>query len=80
MSRQRRTFTPESKREAASLVLDVSYTRADAAQPLVLVKSALRRWVNQLQHKQGGVMPTAKPCNAGRLFKVAAGSSSAEPC
>ncbi|MBD8617259.1 transposase [Pseudomonas putida] len=60
MSRQRRTFTPEFKREAASLVLDVSYTHADAAQALVLVKSALRRWANQLLQRQGDVMPTSK--------------------
>lgn len=60
MSRQRRTFPPEFKREAASLVLDLGYTHADAAQPLVLVKSALRRWVNQLLRRQDGVMPTSK--------------------
>jgi transposase len=47
MSRQRRTFTPEFKREAASLVLDQGYSHADAAHSLGLVESALRRWVNQ---------------------------------
>ncbi|RMR08456.1 hypothetical protein ALP93_200171 [Pseudomonas syringae pv. helianthi] len=48
MSRQRRTFTPEFKREAASLVLDQGCSHADAAQSLGLVESALRWWVNQL--------------------------------
>ena len=43
MSRQRRTFTPEFKREAASVVLDQGYSHADAAQSLGLVESALRR-------------------------------------
>jgi transposase-like protein len=31
MSRQRRTFTPEFKREAASLVLDQGYSDIEAA-------------------------------------------------
>jgi transposase-like protein len=48
MSRQRRTFTPEFKREAASLVLEQGYSHADAVQSLGLVESALRRWVNRL--------------------------------
>ena len=60
MSRQRRTFTPEFKREAASLVLDQGYTHADVAQSLGLVESALRRWVNQFQQDQGGATPTNK--------------------
>ena len=46
VGRQRRTFTPEFKREAASLVLDQGYSHADAAHSLGLVESALRRWVN----------------------------------
>jgi transposase len=60
MSRQRGTFTPEFKREAASLVLDQGYSHADAAQSLGLVESALRRWGNQLQQERGGVTPTSK--------------------
>ncbi|QNL88497.1 Transposase [Pseudomonas putida] len=47
MTKQRRTFTPEFKREAASLVLDQGYSHIDAARSLGLVESALRRWVNQ---------------------------------
>lgn len=65
MSRQRRTFTPEFKREAASLVLDQSYSHADAAQSLGLVESALRRWVNQLQRERGGATPTSKALTVG---------------
>ncbi len=60
MSRQRRTFTPAFKREAASLVLDQGYSHADAAQSLGLVESALRRWVNQLQQERAGATPTSK--------------------
>ncbi|MGE8436648.1 MAG: IS3 family transposase [Pseudomonas palmensis] len=60
MTKQRRTFTPEFKREAASLVLDHGYSHIDAARSLGLVESALRRWVNQLQQERGGVTPTSK--------------------
>lgn len=60
MSRQRRTFTPEFKGEAASSVLDQGYSHADATQSLELVESALRRWVNQLQQERSGATPTSK--------------------
>nr|WP_150777104.1 IS3 family transposase [Pseudomonas fluorescens] len=60
MTKQRRTFTPEFKREAASLVLDQGYSHIEAARSLGLVESALRRWVNQLQQERGGVTPTSK--------------------
>jgi transposase-like protein len=45
MTKQRRTFTPEFKREAACLVLDQGYSHTEAARSLGLVESALRRWV-----------------------------------
>ena len=60
MSRQRRTCTPEFKREAAGLVLDQGYSLTEAARSLDLVESALRRWVNQLQSERGGATPTSK--------------------
>ncbi|WP_096335665.1 IS3 family transposase [Pseudomonas alkylphenolica] len=60
MTKQRRTFTPEFKREAASLVLDQGYSHIEAARSLGLVESALRRWVNQLQQERVGVTPTSK--------------------
>ncbi|AVF54882.1 IS3 family transposase [Pseudomonas fulva] len=60
MTKQRRTFTPEFKREAASLVLDQGYSHIDAARSLGLVESALRRWVNQLREERNGVTPTSK--------------------
>ena len=37
MTKQRRTFTPEFKREAACLVLDQGYSHAEAARSLGLV-------------------------------------------
>lgn len=60
MTKQRRTFTPEFKREAECLVLDQGYSHTEATRSLGLVESALRRWVNQLQQEQGGVTPTSK--------------------
>lgn len=60
MAKQRRTFTPEFKREAACLVLDQGYSHIEAACSLGLVESALRRWVNQLQEERNGLTPTSK--------------------
>ncbi len=60
MTKQRRTFTPELKREAASLVLDQGYSYIEAAQSLGLVESVWRRRVSQLQQERGGVTPTSK--------------------
>ncbi|XXF08306.1 IS3 family transposase [Pseudomonas sp. D2-3] len=60
MSRQRRTFTPAFKREAASLVLDQGYSCPEAAKSLDVGETALRRWVAQLQLERGGVTPSAK--------------------
>ena len=51
MTKQRRSFTPEFKREAAGLVLDQGYSHIEAARSLGLVESALRRWVKQLQEE-----------------------------
>ncbi len=45
MSKQRRTFSAEFKREAAALVLDQGYSHIDACRSLGVVDSALRRWV-----------------------------------
>lgn len=60
MTKQRRSFTPEFKREAASLVLDQGYNHIEAARSLGLVESALRRWVKQLQEERQGVTPKSK--------------------
>lgn len=60
MTKQRRSFTPEFKREAASLVFDQSYSHIEAARSLGLVESVLRRWVNQLQAERLGVTPKSK--------------------
>lgn len=60
MSRKRRSFSPEFKQEAASLVLDQDYTIAQACMSLGLGESALRRWVQQLTDERKGITPKGK--------------------
>ncbi|WP_121378353.1 IS3-like element IS222 family transposase [Pseudomonas aeruginosa] len=60
MSKQRRTFSAEFKREAAALVLDQGYSHIDACRSLGVVDSALRRWVRQLKAERQGVTPKSK--------------------
>jgi transposase len=43
MSEQRRSFSPEFKRSAASLVLDQSYNHIDASRSVGVAESILRR-------------------------------------
>ncbi|EYU15094.1 transposase [Photorhabdus aegyptia] len=60
MTRQRRTFSTEFKRDAVSLVLDQGYRLAEAVKSLGVGESVLRRWVEQLEQERGGVTPKAK--------------------
>lgn len=60
MTRKRRTFTTEFKREAACLVLDQGYSMAEASGSLDIGETALRRWVKQLEAERGGVTPMAR--------------------
>ncbi|WDH22907.1 IS3 family transposase [Pseudomonas chlororaphis] len=60
MTKQRRSFSAEFKREAAGLVLDQGYSHIEACRSLGVVESALRRWVNQLQQERTGVTPQSK--------------------
>lgn len=57
MSKQRRTFSTEFKREAALLVLDQGYTLLEASRSVGVVDSVLRRWVQQLQQERHGMTP-----------------------
>lgn len=61
MTRKRRSFSPELKQEAASLVLDRGYTIAQASVSLGVGETAVWRWVNQLAEERDGVTPKAKP-------------------
>lgn len=60
MKKQRRSFTPEFKLEAASLVLDQGYSVTEASRSLDVGETALRRWVDQLRAERGGETPTSK--------------------
>ncbi|WP_028110706.1 IS3 family transposase, partial [Ferrimonas futtsuensis] len=60
MTRKRRSFTPEFKLEAASLVLDQGYSVPEASRSLDIGETILRRWVKQLEEERGGTTPTNK--------------------
>ncbi len=58
--RQRRSFTPEFKFEAACLVLDEGYSITEACRSLDISETVLRRWVDQLRAERGGETPKSK--------------------
>ncbi|KEX94530.1 transposase [Pseudomonas putida] len=60
MTKQRRSFTAEFKREAAELVLKQNYSYIEASRSLGIGESALRRWVDQVQKECQGVTPQSK--------------------
>ncbi len=60
MSKQRRTFSPEFKQQAACLVLDQGYSHVEASRSVGIGESVLRRWVQQLQLERQGITPQGK--------------------
>ena len=60
MTKQRRVFSAEFKREAADLVLKQNYSFIEASRSLGIGESALRRWVSQLLQERTGVIPQSK--------------------
>jgi transposase len=60
MTRQRRSFSPQFKHDAACLVLDQGYSIAEACRSLDVGSSAMRRWVKQLQAEREGITPKSK--------------------
>ena len=60
MSKQRRTFSPEFKQQAACLVLDQGYSHVEASRSIGVGESLIRRWVQQLQLERQGVTPQGK--------------------
>ena len=59
MTTKRRTFTPEFKLEAATLVLDQDYSIIEASRSLGVGETALRRWVKQLNDERTGKTPSS---------------------
>jgi len=60
MSKQRRTFSPEFKQQAACLVLDQGYSHMEASRSVGIGESVLRRWVRQLESERQGITPESK--------------------
>lgn len=60
MNKQRRTFSPEFKLQAACLVLDQGYSHVEASRSVGIGESVLRRWVQQLQLERRGGTPPGK--------------------
>lgn len=57
MSKQRRTFSPEFKQQAACLVRDQGYSHVEANRSIGVGESLMRRWVRQLQLERQSVTP-----------------------
>ena len=55
----RRSFTPEFKREAVSLVLDQGYKVSDVCGQFDLGENILRRWIKQVKFERNGGVPQA---------------------
>jgi transposase len=60
MTKQRRTFSPDFKQQAACLVLDKGYNHMEASRSVGVAESVLRRWVHQLEQERQGVTPQSK--------------------
>lgn len=60
MTKQRRSFSAEFKREATDLVLKQNYSYIEASRSLGIGESALHRWVDQVQKERQGVTPQSK--------------------
>jgi transposase len=58
--RDRRFFSKEFKREAAGLILDQGYSVPEACKAMDVGRTALNRWVQQLQGERSGVTPKTK--------------------
>lgn len=55
---KKRMFSAEFKRDSASLVLDKGYSLGEASDAVGASRSALGRWVKQLELERGGHTPT----------------------
>ncbi len=60
MRRQRWSFSPEFKNDAASLVLVQGYSVPEASRAVDVHENTLRKWVQQLESERGGSTPKSK--------------------
>lgn len=62
MSKKRRSYSADFKREAVKLVTVEGRSIAESCLALGVGETALRRWINQLAHEANGyVLPGCKP-------------------
>ena len=57
--KNRSSFSPEFKLEAAQLVTDKGYSVKEAALAMGVSDSAMRAWVKQLKSERQGISPKA---------------------
>jgi transposase len=60
----RRSFSPEFRLEAASLVVDQGYSIADACEAMNVSDTAIRSWVKQLKTERFGDTPVGTALTA----------------
>lgn len=59
MKQTRRVFTTEFKQECVHLVLNQSYSVAQAAKAMNIGQSSLQRWLSQYHQEVKGITPQA---------------------
>ena len=57
MTKRRRSYSKEFKREAVSLVVDQGYSKAEAGRSLDVRPELIRRWVGEFEDQGGGAFP-----------------------
>ena len=60
----RRSFSPEFKREAVSLVIDQGHKVSDVCGQFDLGENMLRRWIKQVKFERNGGVPEATALTA----------------
>ncbi len=59
MSKKRRSFSPQYKHDAASMVLDQGYSLKETCRSMDVSETSLRLWVKQLQAERNGIAPAS---------------------
>ena len=62
--RQRRSFSPEFRYEAANLVAEQGYSYAKASRAVDVHENTIRNWVQQLETEQSGQTPKSRAMTA----------------
>lgn len=70
MSKNRRSFTPEYKDEAAKMVVELSRPVVSVARELGLNEQTLRNWVNSYRETHAGEEPPLTVSDRARLREL----------